>query len=322
MFPTKKSKAVKKSKKARYHLEPMDDSYPKKGKLVSFSQYQKYNQCPKSWKLRYIDKHKQSSTSMHLVFGEVIHEIVQEYLTMCFNGSVADADKIDHISEIKTRLVAKYTEVKDSLGKHFSSSEELEEFFWDGVAIMNELKKRRREFFSTKDFVLLAIELPVKLELRTDIWMISYLDIVLYNQTDDILLIVDLKSSTRGWTKEDKSDKIKGSQLVLYKQHFSTAYNVPIEKIDVEFIILKRKVYENTEFPQKRLQRVIPSHGPKTTKGINKSFDTFLDEIFNDDGSYNQNREYKAISGDKDKNCKFCPYVDLHTLCKPSERNR
>ena len=39
-----------------------------------------------------------------------------------------------------------------------------------------------------------------------------------------------------------KADKNKTNQLLLYKQFYSKQYNFPLDKIDVEFFIVKRNV--------------------------------------------------------------------------------
>ena len=55
--------------------------------------------------------------------------------------------------------------------------------------------------------------------------------------------IIDLKTSTRGWTSKNKKDEEKQFQLLLYKKFFAEQYNIPIENIDIEFmIIVKRKL--------------------------------------------------------------------------------
>ena len=51
-----------------------------------------------------------------------------------------------------------------------------------------------------------------------------------------------LKTSTMGWNKWQKKDENKTQQLLLYKQFYSKMYNHPIEKIEVEYFIVKRKL--------------------------------------------------------------------------------
>ena len=87
--------------------------------------------------------------------------------------------------------------------------------------------------------------------------MVGYLDIVILDEIHNTLKIYDIKTSTRGWNKWMKADKNKTQQLLLYKQFQSKQYGVPIENIEVEYFIVKRKLWENLDFPQKRVQKFI-----------------------------------------------------------------
>ena len=56
-----------------------------------------------------------------------------------------------------------------------------------------------------------------------------------------------------------ESDKSKTDQLLLYKNFFSLEKDIPLDKIDVEYFIVKRKLYEKVDFPQKRVQTFTPA---------------------------------------------------------------
>ena len=49
-------------------------------KTVSYSQFSRYKNCPKSWKLAYIDKETSFDPSIFLIFGTAFHETMQTYL--------------------------------------------------------------------------------------------------------------------------------------------------------------------------------------------------------------------------------------------------
>ena len=42
-----------------------------------------------------------------------------------------------------------------------------------------------------------------------------------------------------------RKNKVKSQQILLYKQFYSKQYKVPMENIEVQFFIVKRKIYEN-----------------------------------------------------------------------------
>jgi hypothetical protein len=73
----------------------------------------------------------------------------------------------------------------------------------------------------------------------------GYLDVVLYHEPTNKIKIIDIKTSRQGWSKKEKSDENKQFQLIAYKKYFSELYNVPIENIEIEFMIVKRKIFES-----------------------------------------------------------------------------
>ena len=99
----------------------------------------------------------------------------------------------------------------------------------------------------------------------------------------------------------------------LYKIFYSKQFGVKVEDIDVEFIILKQKVYNNPlGYKAKHIQRVVPPTGSTTMKKVLYDFNTFIDSVFID-GKYNTEREYIKVPNDS--NCKYCPFNDNVDLC-------
>ena len=58
--------------------------------------------------------------------------------------------------------------------------------------------------------------------------------------------------------EQTKPDKNKTDQLLLYKSFYSKQHDVPLDRIDVEYFIVKRKLYEGLDFPQRRVQTFVP----------------------------------------------------------------
>ena len=102
-----------------------------------------------------------------------------------------------------------------------------------------------------------------------------------------------------------KKDENKTQQLLLYKQFYSKQYNHPIDKIDVEYFIVKRKLYENAKFPQKRVQKFIPASGTVSMNKVAKKLTKFIDEAFNEDGTHTKNELPPTPSK---KACKWCEF--------------
>ena len=116
--------------------------------------------------------------------------------------------------------------------------------------------------------------------------------------------IYDIKTSTRGWNKWMKKDENKTQQLLLYKQFYAKQYNVPIENIEVEYFIVKRKLYENAMFPQKRVQKFVPASGKPSMNKVNGRLLKFVNEAFTEDGE----KKDDMIATPNKKACKWCEF--------------
>ena len=79
-------------------------------------------------------------------------------------------------------------------------------------------------------------------------------------------------------------------------------------------------IYENSDFPQSRIQTFSPASGKPTMKKTAMLVDDFISSVFNEDGSYNTNREYKAVKGFKGHNCKYCPFKMDFERCPKENR--
>lgn len=292
---------------------------------ISYSQFYRYATCPKSWELAYVQKLRSKKPSIHTVFGTSFHETLQHYLHVLFEDSVKAAEAIDTDQYLEQRMIANYSkELQQNENEHFSTLQELREFKQDGVAILDWIKRRRRAFFGPKGYELLGIEvplyLPVDSSVNPNVNFLAYVDLVLYDKVFGRVRIIDIKTSTRGWKDKDKKDPIKKSQVMLYKHYFSKQFNVPHEDIEVEYFIVKRKLYEESEFPQQRVQTFTPAQGRVTMNKAFKWITDFIATSFNADGTYNKSIEYAAISGPDGTNCKFCEFKDRPDLCPANKR--
>ena len=84
------------------------------------------------------------------------------------------------------------------------------------------------------------------MKLKKNVGFIGYIDLVILHKPTNTLKIIDIKTSTRGCKKYQKADKNKTDQLLLYKSFYSRQFDMPLDRIDVEYFIVKRKLYENT----------------------------------------------------------------------------
>lgn len=283
-----------------------------------------YANCPKQWKLNYMDGHRSFDPSLHLVFGTAMHETLQTWLDVLYNKSPKEASQIDLGKMLYDGMVAEYTKMRQQTGGDFSTPSEMEEFLEDGVEILNFITKNRIDYFNTRQLKLVAIELPIytKAIESHNVNMMGFLDLVFEDTYQNKLIIWDIKTSTNGWNKYQKADKTKTAQLVLYKKFLSEQFGYPLDKIDVKYFIVKRKLMEGMMYTQKRVQEFVPSNGKATLNKITKNFEDFIRNAFNEDGSYKTDSEFPAMAGKNNKNCKYCPFKNDFDKCPKENRHR
>jgi len=283
-------------------------------KKISYTQVSMYNECPWKWKLNYIDDHREFKGNIHTLFGTAMHEVLQKYLNVMYNDSVKNADLLPLDKLLRARMVDEFNKMHEfGVDDKLVSQDEMEEFYQDGLAIIDFFKKRRGEYFSKKGYELIGCEVPVDLELPQGLQWIGYLDIVIKDKIRDVIQIMDIKTSTMGWNKWQKKNKNKTDQLLYYKQFYSMMYNHPIDKIEVEYFIVKRKLYENMDFPQKRVQKFSPASGKPSMNNAMGNLKKFVTEAFTSEGEYNMEHEFEKLPSAK--NCKWCEFKDKPELC-------
>lgn len=278
-------------------------------KYVSYSQYTMYMKCPRQYKLSYIDKLDTGESSLNLVFGTAMHEALQKYIEILYTKGAPEADSLPLWQMMKDAMVREIEDPENGF-KGTLKQDDIDEFMMDGKDIIDWVTAygNRMKYFPSKVYELVGIELPLIVPLKNNLNYVGYLDIVLKNKSTSAIKIIDLKTASRIWNKWQKSDASKLNQLLLYKKFYSDLHKVPLERIEVEFIVLPRKLMEGYEFAQNRIQRIIPPNGRLSLKEALNSFDEFLTEAFSPDGSFNMKNQFVKNPGKLRKNCKWCPF--------------
>jgi hypothetical protein len=299
---------------------PVNYAYQKN---ISYSQMSIFRGCPHRWKLQYKDKIKRFTSSIHTVFGTAIHEVMQHYLDVAYDKSFAVADREINIEEFfQEKFIGEYqNQYKKNNDQHFSSAEEMREFYEDGVSILNWFKKKRSRYFSKRGWHLVGCEIPLVIapnKMYNNILYAGFLDVVMYHEPTETFKIIDIKTSTRGWGEQDKKNEDKQYQLLLYKQYFSEQYGIPLSNIDIEFFIVKRKVMdwddEKIMSPHQayRVQQFSPPSGKIKLGRAKKAINSFINECFNSNGDIKELEYPKSVSK---WNCMFCPYKEDKENC-------
>jgi hypothetical protein len=281
---------------------------------VSFSQFSTWSSCPQQYKLRYIDRLGESSANIHTIFGTAMHETIQHFLSVMYGESKKKAEEIDTSKLLLEWMRKEYINETAKLSSGTICTQlELEEFYGDGRRIIEWFKKKLDKFYTKTGFELVGIEIPIKADVKQGVTLVGFIDIVMKDLATDEIIIIDLKTSTRGWNKYQKSDKLKNAQIIIYKKYYSELFNVPLDKIKVEYQIMRRKMPDDAPFPVPYVSKHIPASGKPTVNKVYGEFMQFVDTVFDDEGVY-RDVPFPKNPGERKKNCKFCEF-NTRGLC-------
>ncbi len=287
----------------------------KKKRKVSFSQFSSWFNCPHRWYLDFVKGLRSFEESIHTCFGDAVHEAIQLYLETLYKESAASANNHDLFEKFKTTFEKYLIERKIEI-----TDKEKESFIEDGKGIITSFSNvsNRIKHFPSNKYEFIGIEDEIIMPIKNNVEFICYIDVVLKEKSTGKYRIIDIKTSTYEWNSYRKEDPSKYSQVLLYKAFFSRKYNVPMNMIDVEFFILKRKLYEGVSYPQSRIQTFSPKQDEKTIKNMLSIFSQFIGECFKTDGTFNEDRQtYPKIPGKNKKHCKYCPHKKINCDTKP-----
>ena len=269
---------------------------PSKNKHISYSSISTYNKCPKLWELQYLRNAVPFTQNIYTCFGTAMHETIQEWLTVMYHGKVKEAMDMNLKDLLYTNMVKAYRSGKAQMGhEHFSTQDELTQFWLEGTHILEWLKKNRTSYFTTKTMMLAGVETLLYQELRPGVVFKGLVDLVFYHPINDSWTIMDIKTSTSGWRDNQKKNPNLTAQVILYREFFAKQFGVDKDKINVEYFIVKRRVPKDAEFAsmQKRVQEFRPNAGPRKTKQVIDQMNSFIADVVDDNGEY-IDKEYKC----------------------------
>jgi hypothetical protein len=282
-------------------------------KIISYSQLSMFTECPKKWSLQYREGHKQFTSTIYTVFGTALHEVLQHYLDVMYEKSIVEADRINTYDMFEEKLREEYTtQYKKNKNQHFSTPQELRQFFEEGIEIIRDFAKNKNKYFTKRGWWLVGCEVPIQITpnpLKPNVIYNGFLDIVMYHEPTNTFKIIDIKTSKSGWNDKTKKDELKQFQLILYKKFFSEIFGVDEKNIEIEYFIIKRQVWESEDFVIKRIQTFSPPSGKIKQKRAGDTLQTFIIEAFTKEG-------YKEVEHQPKVNnsCKWCNFYKTH-LC-------
>ena len=297
---------------------PVEPDIPKesagsKKKRTSYSQYSNFIKCEYRWKLDYLEGKRVYEDSINTCFGTVMHETIQEYIKILYTKDVKSADEMNLKKMFRELFLKEMTDKKMD-----TSSDDYTDFVYDGEDIIDAFctSSTRMKHFPSKKYEFVGVELEIDMPIKNNVSFVAYIDLVLKDKTTGKYKIYDFKTSTQGWNSYQKEDETKYSQILLYKAFYSKKYKVPLENIEVEFFILKRKLIENVSFPQSRIQKFVPTSRKSDIAHVLNRFSDFIDKGFTPNGEYNKNSVFYKNPGKAKKNCKYCPHKKVNCDAK------
>ncbi len=270
---------------------------------VSFSEIKQWKDCGWRHKLLYIDKIGTFEDSPHLHYGTIIHDavenllktgtvdlnIVKEKIEKTWDDSGFDSNDFITLQENKATLQGwKY--------KHNSSNEWIK---WSN-ACLERLPSFLEENFPGYSLFNAEEQLFEDIEFNNKKFK-GFIDCILKVPTSkgDKYWIIDWKTSSgRGWSRSKQQDISFTSQLVLYKHFWSKKHNIPLNKINCGFVLLKK-----IKKSEKTCQLIKVPTGPKTMERSLKLMRSMLKTV-------EQQRYLKNKSS-----CMFCEFYNtIHCL--------
>ncbi len=287
---------------------------------ISYSQYSMWANCPMAWKLKYVDNVRFEDASIHTAFGTAMHEVIQDWLEQYVYVGKDNLAKSTDLSEpLKTKFIALFQKntTTDAKGNKvfLCDKKTLTEFYNQGCEILSYMQQHRHKIFPSKDTVLVGIEYPIETEVRTGVTFVGFIDIITKNEKTGKITICDLKTSRSGWSSYQKKDPVKLNQILLYKKFIAEKFNVPLDDVSTEFVILKRTISENAPYPIPRISSFEPSNGKPSVNRAWGHIEAFLNECFDTEGTHRTDLIKATPSKDK---CKYCVYSDKEHYCSDS----
>jgi hypothetical protein len=263
------------------------------------------------YKHQYIDKLGESSSNIHTIFGTACHEVIQHYLSVFYGVSKKQAGELNLDKMLLESMRKEFVKENEKMSEGTPCTQlELEEFFGDGRRIIEWFVKHVDKLYTKSGYELVGIEVPLNYEIKPGVHFIAFVDIILREIGSGEIVIIDLKTSTSGWNKYQKEDKIKNAQILIYKKFYSDLFAIPMQKIRVEFQIMKRKLSEDSPYPIPRISKHIPANGKPSVMKAYDEFMVFIDTVFDEVGDRRLNIEYIKTPGKNKKNCKYCEFFE------------
>lgn len=172
---------------------------------LSYSQIETFEQCPKKWSFRYIDKIVIEMQNIHLDYGSAVHQGLENaFKDLRDNHSLSEEDLLQTVNTLSYDYA--YGDAKSELYKY-------------AIEDMKRLINYQGFYEKIKDKEIVGIEDEFNLKIPamfggedTEINIKGYIDLI-YRDDDGKLVVVDHKTSKK---KFDKKKRRTNLQIPIY----------------------------------------------------------------------------------------------------------
>ncbi len=279
--------------------------------FISYSNISTYVNCQHKWQKYYLQNLKLKKSTIDTVFGTAMHETIQQFLKEYYSST----EKI--ISQTTTKWIMYFIErLQYNRAKEQQEDvnlilfdQQVEQYANYGHDILKQFIPNVSKYFKKRGVQLYGIQIQLNQQIPwvEGIKFNGFLDIVLYYKNEDKYKIIDLKTSRNGWNDNQKKDETKRLQLQLYKYFFAQKLNIPLNKIQIEFMVLKKILFESP-YKISRLQVFQPPSSDRTIESSVKSVKTIMQQM--------QKIQTGEIQAQKNvtRLCDWCPYSKQNDL--------
>ena len=158
---------------------------------ISFSEYSTYIQCPHKWYLQYYHKFP-SDSSEELVFGSVVHGVIEEILNNNLFQKLYKIDPEKTVRDLYKSCLKDVLEKVEDLDflKKFSESKSSQIFMYQTEKLIKELNYFNRfKDYEVADVEFLLDGLKIAENEKCQIIFKGFIDLVLKHKTEGTYLI-------------------------------------------------------------------------------------------------------------------------------------
>ena len=264
---------------------------------VSFSEVKMWKECPWRHKLVHIDKVSEFEPSVHLDYGTILHEGIENFLK---TGEM-DIDSV--LNELEKTWQERGYDSPENIEKQVLAAKQqgwtykhntIDEWKVSAFNSLSRLPSFMDENFENWKTIEAEHQLYEEIKGASGEKFKGFIDAIILTEKNGKkkAWIIDWKtSSARGWNRQKRQDFLMQAQLMLYKSFWAEKMSLRSRDISCGFVLLKKNTPEN-----KAVELIKVSAGPAVMEKSQKMVRSAIKGIKS--GLLLKNREA----------CRFCEF--------------